>query len=270
MRPTAFVALLLYMALGIGVALPMAWPVLVPTRMAVIAHSGDVSLWPRDSLPAITAAAGSPADGVEFDVNRSSDGTWWLAHDADLTASTTGSGSIWTTTDLEMAALRINGGMGFDPARQADLLPVPRLTDVLDQLQGYGGTLIVDCKDSRPGAHRDLALLLASRGLYPSIIARHADGAAEVKAVDRRFTVITQLVQTLDPNVDVWLASATVEVAPPRTTWADLVGDVGMFVDAALWRQDERPLLDNGRRWGMHFVITNDIAAALAWRGEQQ
>ncbi len=160
--------------------------------------------------------------------------------------------------------------MGFDPTRQQDLLPVPRLTDVLDQLNGYRGTLIVDCKDSRPGANRDLAILLASRGLYPSIIARHVAGPAEVKGVDQRFTVITQTVQTLDPNVDVWLASATVEVGPPRTTWADLFGDVGMYVDATHWGVAEEPLLDNGRRWGVSFVITNDIAAALAWRESQQ
>ena len=39
-----------------------------------------------------------------------------------------------------------------------------------------------------------------------------------------------------------------------------------MFVGDSHWREDERPYLEAGRRWGVQFVIANDIAAAIAWR----
>ena len=265
-RRTWLVAISLYLLIAVAVGLPYSWRLVAPVPMAVIAHSGDVAHWPRDSMAAILSAANSKADGIEFDVNRSAEGTWWLFHDDDLTPGTTGTGSIQDATDAEIATLRIDGGMGYDPLAQADTQPLSRLSDVLDGLAGYRGTLIVDCKDARPGAHLALSELLAGRELYPSIIARGPAGAAEVKSVDARFTVITQQLLNTNPSVDVWLASATAEVNPVRVTLADLFGRVGMFVGDTHWRQDERTYLDNGRRWGVSFVITNDILPALAWR----
>jgi hypothetical protein len=181
-----------------------------------------------------------------------------------LDGTTTGTGLLSARTDGEIAAVRVVGGMGFRPGDAPR--PLVRLEDVLDRLAGYRGIVIVDCTDVREGAHRALAQLLAARGMYVWVIARTQAGAAEVKSVSERFRTITQELQTFDPNVDDWLASATIEVDPRRTVVADLFGDVGMFVPSEHWGQDERPLLDNGRRWGISYVITNDIAAALAWR----
>ena len=104
----------------------------------------------------------------------------------------------------------------------------------------------MDCKDERPGAHRALAQFLRDRGLDTSVIARSAEGAAEIKAVDPRFRVITQQLITLDPNVDVWLADASYEVLPPRTTIADMFGELGMFIGDSHWGQDERAV--SGRK----------------------
>ncbi len=266
---TWIAALSLYLLIVLAIGVPFSWRLVAPVRMALIAHSGDVAHWPRDSMPAILSAARSNADGIEFDVNRSIDGTWWLYHDDDLTAGTTATGRVQNKTDAELAELRIDGGMGYDPTTQQELLLLPRLSEVLDELAQYKGTVIVDCKDQRPGAHRNLAGYLAGRGLYVSVIARSAQAAAEVKSVDTQFTVLTQQLDTIDPNVDIWLADAAVEVSLVHATVADLFGDIGMFIGDSHWREDERPYLDNGRRWGMSFAITNDIQAALAWRGSQ-
>jgi hypothetical protein len=264
---TALAAWILVLGL-LGVVGPtVVWPLVSPVDMLVIAHAGDVVRYPRDTMPAILSAAASNADGIEFDVNRSKDGTWWVVHDSELTADTTGSGSPWDHADAEMARLRIDGGMGFRKAEDGELQPIPRLADVLDHLEGYARLLIVDCKDTRPGAHRALAAYLASRGRYPSIIARHPAGAAEVKSVDPRFRVITQQNETYDQNIDVWLADAGYQLKPPGPTIGDLFGDVGMFIGDSHWGEDERPMLDLGRRWGVSFVITNDVESALRWRG---
>ena len=257
---------MLYVTIAILVVLPLGWPVVAPDRMLIIGHSGDVAHWPRNSLPSIKSAAASAADGLEFDVNRSSDGTWWMFHDPDLTATTTGVGNPHDRSDAEMAQIRVDAGMGVDPSTQNGLQSLSRLSEALDALAAYKGVIIVDCKDERPGAHRALAQYLAGRDMYMSVIARSAQGAAEIKAVSPRFRVITQQSITMDPNVDVWLADASYEVSPPRTTIADTFGELGMFVGDSHWGEDERAALENGRRWGVQFVITNNIGAALAWR----
>ncbi len=246
------------------VTIPATWPLIFPVPMAIIGHSGDVNAGPEDTLQAVVAATTSGADGVEFDVNRSADGTWWLLHEITLDATTTGTGSPQQHTDEELGNVRIDAGTGV--TRAGELVPLARLDTVLDRLAGYVGTVIVDCKDGRPGAHRALATLLAARGMYPSVIAVTPRGAAEVKAVDPRFRVMTFPVQTIDPNIDAWLGVAGGNVDFLHVTGANLFGDAGMYIPSELWGQDERPLLDNGRRWGVSFVITNDIAAAIAWR----
>ena len=155
--------------------------------------------------------------------------------------------------------------MGFDPARHAGMLPVLRLTEVLQVLDGYRGLLIVDCKDTRPGAAAALATALTGSGLNLAIIARSVLAASEVKGVDRRITTITQQIATWDPDVDVWLGDSKY-LRVGETSVADLFGEVGMFMGQDLWPGDERPLLEAGRGRGVSFVITNDVSAALAWR----
>jgi glycerophosphoryl diester phosphodiesterase len=54
-------------------------------RPLILAHRGDWTNAPENSLPAFVAAAGRPdIDGVEFDVRAARDGTPVVIHDADL------------------------------------------------------------------------------------------------------------------------------------------------------------------------------------------
>ena len=74
------VVLAVYVVLAIFLVLPLTWPIVAPNRMLVIGHSGDVANWPRNTLNSVVSATRSGADGIEFDVNRSAEGTWWLFH----------------------------------------------------------------------------------------------------------------------------------------------------------------------------------------------
>ena len=56
------------------------------------------------------------ADGIEFDVRLSADGTWWLLHDQTLDKMTSASGAS-VRTDTELAALTIDGGLGYHGQR---------------------------------------------------------------------------------------------------------------------------------------------------------
>src|SRR4029079_7495046 len=149
----ALLVLAVYVLLAMFLVLPLAWPTVAPNRMLVIGHSGDVANWPRNSLNSVISASKSGAAGLEFDVNRSAEGTWWLFHDGNLAETTTGEGTVQVHTDAELSAIRLDGGMGVRPAPGSAPEVLARLTDVLDALAGYPGVVIVDCKDERPGAH---------------------------------------------------------------------------------------------------------------------
>ena len=261
-RPTTLLILGL-LAVNSVIGLAYAWPAVVETPMAVIAHRGDVAGWPENTQEAIVAARDSAADGIEFDVLQSADGTWWLAHDTQLEFTTTGAGPIREASDRVLDDLRIDGGFGFDPARHLHLGMV-RLDTVLDDLAGYEGTVIVDLKDKTLAAHTALAEVLTGRGRQTAyVICRTLEGASAVKAVDPRFTTILLSDAVGHPDVDVWLLDAEAGVKWPRTTLTDAAGTIGM---AFIREVDEEAALANGRRWGVAFVISNDIGRSLTWR----
>ncbi len=238
-----------------------------PRALIVIAHAGLATSAPEDSLPSVVAATRSGADGVEFDVNRSADGTWWLMHSPMLDETTAGQGLIHSTSDADLADLLIDGGMGFDPGRDGGGLPIPRLDEVLDVLATYDRIVIVDCKDDRPGSHTALARHLAARGRFTTIIARSPDLAGEVKTVDPRFRVIVQQDfrgdrRVGDSRVDDWLLDGET-ATPPAMLLSDAFEDFGVFFARTHWPRDESGLLGEAKRWDASFAIVNDVPGAL-------
>jgi hypothetical protein len=71
----------------------------------IIGHAGaglksSTSLYHDDSQEAVSYAVGMEGiDGVEIDIQCSASGTAWLFHDADLGATTNGSGCVNSVTD---------------------------------------------------------------------------------------------------------------------------------------------------------------------------
>lgn len=101
---------------GCQSALEAASPTQAPARsasMLLIAHRGAVHAHPENTLPALVGAAELGADGIEFDVQRSADGTWWVMHDQTLDRTTSGTGLIAEMRDEEINQLRIDGGAGY-------------------------------------------------------------------------------------------------------------------------------------------------------------
>jgi glycerophosphoryl diester phosphodiesterase len=263
-RVLALVALagvaLLYVTVGVAVA----WPLVAPTPMAIFAHRGDMSHWPENTLESVRAASRTAADGIEFDVRLSADGTWWLLHDPTLDKMTSATGDIGSHTDSELSALTIDGGPGYFGQPSIHLA---QLSSVLDELRSYDGKLVIDVKEDAPEAHAAIARIM--RGRPDSyVLCRSIPGASAVKAVDPGLTTILLTNDVWHPDVDVYLADAR-EVP---TWWTSILTDAGgtlaMFVnaDTGAGLPDERALIETGRRWGVAFVISNRIDAALASR----
>jgi glycerophosphoryl diester phosphodiesterase len=103
----------------------------VVNRPLIFAHRGASKVAPENTLPAFEAAILSGADGVELDVQYSSDGHLMVIHDLTLERLTNGIGRV---TAQPVATLRsLDAGSHFGPEFAGTR--IPRLGDVLDLLK---------------------------------------------------------------------------------------------------------------------------------------
>jgi glycerophosphoryl diester phosphodiesterase len=101
------------------------------SRLLVFAHRGASKVAPENTLPAFEAAVRSGADGVELDVQYSSDGHLVVIHDLTLEALTDGTGRVTAHTLRELRAL--DAGYHFGPEFAGTRIPI--LNEVLDLLR---------------------------------------------------------------------------------------------------------------------------------------
>jgi glycerophosphoryl diester phosphodiesterase len=96
----------------------------------IIAHRGDVSSAPENTLPAFQSACESGADGIELDVRLTSDGQLVVFHDRSL-KRIGGVGRLVTNASLdEIRSLDVGGWFG----PQFRGLQAPTLDEVFDLL----------------------------------------------------------------------------------------------------------------------------------------
>ena len=79
----------------------------------IIGHRGAMGVAPENTLPAFEAALAANADGVEFDVQRTTDGHLVIFHDEDVARTTDGEGMMPQMSLAELQALDL--GVKFDP-----------------------------------------------------------------------------------------------------------------------------------------------------------
>jgi glycerophosphoryl diester phosphodiesterase len=84
-----------------------------------IAHRGASAHAPENTLAAIGKAAALGADMVEIDVQASADGVLVVMHDADLSRTTDGSGSLYACTLAELRRLNAGGGERIPTVEEA-------------------------------------------------------------------------------------------------------------------------------------------------------
>jgi len=103
----------------------------MPELSRLVAHRGDPSVRPENTLPAIAAAVAAGAHFVEFDVQLSSDHLPVLIHDADLKRTTGSAGSVMDLSAAQLGRLRADAqGPSCSEAR------IPLLSELCDLLNG--------------------------------------------------------------------------------------------------------------------------------------
>jgi glycerophosphoryl diester phosphodiesterase len=97
----------------------------------VVAHRGASSREPENTIAAFRAAVQAGADVIELDVRATSDGIPVVMHDADVSATTDGSGPVHTLTLAELKRLDASRGRG--PRQE-----VPTLAEALEAIADAG------------------------------------------------------------------------------------------------------------------------------------
>lgn len=128
----------------------------------VWAHRGASAAEPENTLAAFSAAIQQGADGVEFDVQQTSDGQLVVCHDETITRTSTGTGWI---NRLTLHELRTHS---FGRASTGEPQHLPLLDEVLELFTGTGLTINVEIKDAvvaYPGLGLRVVQALSDRGL---------------------------------------------------------------------------------------------------------
>lgn len=138
----------------------------------VIAHRGNSSVAPENTLAAFQAALEVGADMVELDVHLSADGHVIVMHDDDVARTTNGQGKI---QDLPWPQIqKLDAGSWFDKRFKDE--PVPTLDDTLRLISGQAGACI-EIKDNDPRLATEVLQRLDQAGMQERsmIISFHAD-----------------------------------------------------------------------------------------------
>lgn len=112
-------------------------------RPIVFAHRGASKNFPENTLPAFKKAIELGVDGIELDVQVTSDGHVVVIHDERLGRTSNGSGWVKDKTLEELKALDFGSWFSED----CKDIKIPTFIEVLELLSSWKGTLDVELKN---------------------------------------------------------------------------------------------------------------------------
>lgn len=246
------------------------------SKTQIIAHRGDSGAAPENTLAAFREALRIGADGVEFDVQRASDGIPVVIHDHTLERTTTGSGAVAAHTARELASLDAGAWFGADFAGEG----VPTLEQVLELLGPSGMALHLELKTGEQPdpelVEAALHALARAETFLPGLTGRLVISSFQHKNLEA--------VRRLEPRI---ACAALVGDNDPRP-WdtARALGCAGVHppvgvVDAALvrsahgaglavrpWTVDDPEAAARLLGWGVDGIITNQPGRLMALRDD--
>lgn len=138
------------------------------TRPAVVAHRGNSSVAPQNTLAAIEAACRAGADAVEIDLQRTADGAAVVMHDNTVDETTDGTGKV---ADLRLEQVRgLDAGAWFGSSYAGQ--QVPLFAEVLELLRRYPDTrLLLELKNVwGPEAVREVTSAIDDAGIAGRVV----------------------------------------------------------------------------------------------------
>lgn len=129
----------------------------------IVAHRGNSSEAPENTMAAVKSAIAVGADGVEVDVYRTLDGELVLLHDGTLERTTNGTGHVNNRTWDYIKTL--DAGSWFSKEFKGE--PIPRLEDVLLECKDKV-LLVIELKQA--GIERDVLRLVEETGMKDQVV----------------------------------------------------------------------------------------------------
>lgn len=111
-------------------------------KSKIIAHRGASKYAPENTIASFKKAVELGSDGIELDVQLSSDGHIVVIHDEKLERTSNGKGFVKDKTLEELRALDF--GSWFSPEFKGQVIPT--LTEVMELLQDWEGLLNIEIK----------------------------------------------------------------------------------------------------------------------------
>lgn len=110
-----------------------------PTHILVMGHRGLAARYPENTMLSFQKAAELGVDGIEMDLNRTSDGVLVVIHDTTVDRTTNGTGPVLNYTLQELRQLDAGAGER-----------IPTFAEFLDWIRPTGLLLNLEIKDRRP------------------------------------------------------------------------------------------------------------------------
>lgn len=136
-----------------------------PTVPIIVAHRGNSSEAPENTLAAVRSAIAAGADAVEIDVYSTIDGEIILSHDTTVDRCTNGKGDVRYSTSEYLRSLDAGYPEKFGKKFAGEKMPFFR--EVLEEIKGKV-TLVIEIK--QPGIEEKVLQLLNETGTRDQVV----------------------------------------------------------------------------------------------------
>ena len=139
---------------------------------AIVAHRGDSSVAPENTMAAVTSAVTGGADYFEVDINLTADNEIVAIHDSTVDRTTDGSGTVRDMTYDQISQL--DAGSWFDTSYS--FAAVPTLEEIFQYMEDSGAHVLLEYKDTWTPEEVELTAQLAEEyDVADQIIAQSFD-----------------------------------------------------------------------------------------------
>ncbi len=239
----------------------------------VWAHRGASAQFPENTLKAFEEAVLAGADGIELDIQMSSDGEIVVIHDETLERTSDGTGWVKDHTLQELKR------MDFSKTRpECGISRIPAMKEVLALLKDTDVTVNIELKTGivdYDGIEEKIIAMVHSHGMEDRVVYSSFNHATimNIKRIDPKARVAFLYADGPLGIVDYALCHGVTRLHPAvyNLRLEDLpkrARENG--IELNVWTVDGEELLDLCQKAGVHAVITNMPREAVQYYGVQR
>ncbi len=227
----------------------------------IIGHRGAMDVAPENTMHAFQAALDAGADGIEFDVQRTTDGHLVIFHDEDIARTSDGQGKMPQMTLAEMRALDV--GLYF--GEQFRGTRVSTLIEFFDWVKGNDLLLFLEMKEPFrfPGIEHEIADLIRRYDLLDRLQVRsfcHAQ-LHNLRVYDPEISISELWYKHIPTQWEI--TYRTLNLMHTLVTEETIATHHDLGRTVTTWVVDDLDEARNLIQWGIDGITTNDPAKLL-------